>query len=160
MCHNKELRGDKMYEIDLSTLMLVGIDDNSTRVITINDEFIVKESCKKIVDNSCRYFGSSLVDRIKATNRLVKMSSKTPIVIEDTRNIIFFPLKSTREKNNIWISFNQLEEYTKDDKKTVLKFKSGKHVIIDFSYYIIDNQVTRSLILDYELNNRRKSLEK
>ena len=149
-----------MYEIDLSTLMLIGINNEKTKVITIDNEIIVNESCKKIVDNSCKYFGSSLADRIKATNRLVNMASKTPIVIEETRNIIFFPLKSTREKNNVWISFNHLEKYVKDGNKTIFFFKNGKQVIIEFSYYIIDNQVTRSLILDYELNNRRKSLEK
>ncbi len=149
-----------MYEIDLSTLMLIGIDDNNTKVITTDKEFIVNESCKKIVDNSCKFFGSSLTDRIKATNRLVKMASKTPIIIEESRNIIFFPLKSTREKNNIWISFNQLENYSKEDNNTVFKFKNNKVVTIKFSYYIVDNQVTRSLILDYEINNRRKSLKK
>lgn len=149
-----------MYEIDLSTLMLVGIDDDSTKIITTDNEFIIKESCKKIIDNSCKFFGSSLVDRIKSTNRLVNMASKTPIVVEDTRNIIFFPLKSTREKNNIWVSFNNLDTYTKEGSKTKLLFKCGKQINLNFSYYIIDNQVTRSLILDYEINNRRKSLEK
>lgn len=149
-----------MYEIDLSTLMLIGLDDVSTKVVTTDNEFIIKESCKKIIDNSCKYFGSSLVDRVKATNRLVKMASKTPIVVEESRNIIFFPLKSTREKNNIWISFNNLDTYTKDNNKTIFTFKCGKQISLNFSYYIIDNQVTRSLILDYELNNRRKSLGK
>ena len=149
-----------MYEIDLSTLMLIGIDDNKTKIITTEKEFIVNESCKKIIDESCKYFGSSLNDRIKATNRLVKMASKTPILIEESRNIIFFPLKSTREKNNIWISFNQLDNYTKDGYNTIFKFKNNKYVTLKFSYYIIDNQVTRSLILDYEINNRRKSLKK
>ena len=149
-----------MYEIDLSTLMLIGIDDESTKVVTFDNEFIVKQSCRKIVDNSCRYFGCSLVEKVKATNRIASMSSKTPIIIEDTRNIIFFPLKSVREKNNIWISFNNLSNYSKDNDKTILKFKNGKTIAINFSYYIIDNQVTRSLILDYEIKVRRKSLEK
>ena len=149
-----------MYEIDLSTLVLLGINDEATKIVTTENEFIVYESSKKIVDNSCRFFGSSLSDKIKATNRLVNMASKTPIVIEETRNIIFFPLRSTREKNNVWISFNNLDKYTKIANKTELLFKNGKKVIVDFSYYIVDNQVTRSLILDYEINNRRKSLEK
>lgn len=149
-----------MYEIDLSTLMLIGIDDETTKIVTTENEFIIRESCKKIMDNSCKFFGSSLTDRIKATNRIVKMASKTPIVVEDTRNIIFFPLRSTREKNNIWISFNNLDTYSKDDNKTVLIFKNGKKINLIFSYYIIDNQVTRSLMLDYEINIRRKSLEK
>ena len=149
-----------MYEIDLSTLMLIGLDDLSTRIVTTDNDFIIKESCKKIIDNSCRFFGSSLTDRIKSTNRLVNMASKTPIVVEESRSIIFFPLKSTREKNNIWISFNNLDTYTKDGNKTILIFKNGKQISLNFSYYIIDNQVTRSIMLDYEINMRRKSLEK
>ena len=140
-----------MYEIDLSTIMLIGINDSTTKIITINDEFIVNISAKKIIGESCRFFGSSLTDRIKATNRLV---------IEESRNIIFFPLKSTREKNNIWVSFNNLEKYEKKGNSTIFYFKSGKKEIIEFSYYIVDNQVTRSILLDYEINKRRKSLEK
>ena len=148
-----------MYEIDLSTLILIGIDDESTNVITTEGNFIIKESCRKIMDDSCKFFGSSLNERIKSTNRFVNMASKTPIIIEDTRNIIFFPLKSTRLKNNVWISFNNLDKYIKNNNKTNLKFKCGKQVTINYSYYIVDNQVTRCILLDYEIINRRKSLK-
>ena len=148
-----------MYEIDLSTLMLIGIDDESTKVVTIDNDFIVNDNCKNIINNSCRYFGSNLNERVNMTKRLTNIVSKTPIIIEESRNIIFFPLKSTRENNNIWISYNNLDKYLKENDKTVLEFKNGKKIIIKFSYYIIDNQITRSLILDYELNKRRKSLK-
>ena len=86
--------------------------------------------------------------------------SKSPIIIEDSRDIIFFPLKSIRDKCNIWISFNNLEKYVKSGDKTIFYFKGNKQVEIDFSYYIIDNQVTRSLMLDYEVKKRRESLKK
>lgn len=86
-----------MYEIDLSTLLLIGIDEESTKIVTLTDEFIIHENVKTIIDNSCKFFGSSLTDRIKTTNRLINITSKSPIIIEESRNIIFFPLKSTRE---------------------------------------------------------------
>ena len=149
-----------MYEIDLSTIMLIGIDEESTKIVTTDGEFIVNECCKKIIDNSCKYFGGSLSDRVNMTKRLINISSKSPIIVEESRNIIFFPLKSVREKNNIWISFNNLDKYVKKDNKTIFIFKNKKEVILDFSYYIIDNQVTRSLMLDYELKIRRESLKK
>ena len=149
-----------MFEIDLSTLIIIGLDDKTSKIISIDDEKIINESSRKIVDNSCRYFGSSLIERINNTKRLVKLSSKAPIMVEETKNIIFFPLYSTREKKNTWISFNNLDRYDKNGNKTTLYFKCGKKVDIDNSYYIVDNQVTRSLILDYEVNFRRKSLEK
>ena len=149
-----------MYEIDLSTLMLIGIDDNQTKIITMENEFIINLDSKKIIDNSCKFFGSSLSDRVNMTKRLININSKYPIVIEETRNIIFFPLKSVREKCNIWISFNNLDKFIKSGSKTLFYFQNNKQVSIDFSYYIIDNQVTRSLMLDYELKKRRESLKK
>ena len=119
-----------MYEIDLSTLVLMGIDENTTRIITDDDSFIVYASTRKIIDESCKYFGSSIENRIKSTKVVAKMSAKVPIIIEETRNIIFFPIRSTREKNNIWISFNNLENYTKNGRETILKFKSGKEITL------------------------------
>ena len=149
-----------MYEIDLSTVMLIGLDDNKTKIITLDDEFVIEMDSKKIIDNSCKFFGSSLNDRVNMTKRLININSKSPIVIEESRNIVFFPLKSVREKCNIWISFNNLEKFTKSADKTIFIFKYNKQVIIDFSYYIIDNQVTRSLMLDYEIKKRRETLKK
>lgn len=148
-----------MYEIDLSTLLLIGIDDVSTKIVTLDGELIINDNSKDIINNSCKYFGSSLSERLKVTNRLINISSKAPIIIEESRNIIFFPLKSTREKCNIWISFNNLERYEKNDKKTIFYFKNNIKFELYFSYYIVDNQVTRSLMLDYELNKRKKILE-
>ena len=149
-----------MYEIDLSTVMLVGLDDIKTKIITMDNEFILDIDSKKIIDNSCKFFGSSLNDRVNMTKRLINIKSKSPIIIEESRDIIFFPLKSIRDKCNIWISFNNLEKFVKSEDKTIFYFKGNKQVEIDFSYYIIDNQVTRSLMLDYEVKKRRESLKK
>ena len=149
-----------MYEIDLSTVMLIGLDDIKTKIITMDNEFILDIDSKKIIDNSCKFFGSSLNDRVNMTKRLINIKSKSPIIIEESRDIIFFPLKSIRDKCNIWISFNNLEKFIKSGDKTIFYFKGNKQVEIDFSYYIIDNQVTRSLMLDYEVKKRRESLKK
>ena len=111
-----------MYEIDLSTVMLIGIDESKTKVVTLDDEFIIDIDSKKIMDNSCKFFGSSLSDRVNMTKRLVGIKSKSPIIVEDSRNIIFFPLKSVRDKCNIWISFNNLEKYVKNGDKTTFIF--------------------------------------
>ena len=149
-----------MYEIDLSTVMLISLDDIKTKIITMDDEFVLDIDSKKIIDNSCKFFGSSLNDRVNMTKRLINIKSKSPIIIEESRDIIFFPLKSIRDKCNIWISFNNLEKFVKSGDKTIFYFKGNKQVEIDFSYYIIDNQVTRSLMLDYEVKKRRESLKK
>lgn len=148
-----------MYEIDLSTLMLIGIDNNTTKIVTSEDEFSVNLCSKDIINNSCKFFGSTLTDRIKCTKILTNISSKAPIIIEESRDLIFFPLMSTREKNNVWISFNNIKSYEKIDNGTLIIFNCGKEILCDFSYYIVDNQVTRSMILDYQLKYRKDSLK-
>ena len=85
-----------MYEIDLSTVMLVGLDDIKTKIITMDNEFILDIDSKKIIDNSCKFFGSSLNDRVNMTKRLINIKSKSPIIIEESRDIIFFPLMSIK----------------------------------------------------------------
>lgn len=149
-----------MYEINLSTLMLIGINEFSTKVVEIDKEFIVESSARDIMNNSCKFFGSSLNERVNTTKRLVNISSKAPILVEESRSIIFFPLRSTREKNNIWVSFNNLVSFESKNKSTMFVFKENKEYSLDFSYYIIDNQVTRSMMLDYILKKRKETLKK
>ena len=36
-----------MYEIDLSTLMLIGLDDENTKIITLDDELVINIDSKK-----------------------------------------------------------------------------------------------------------------
>lgn len=147
-----------MEEINLSTLMLIGIDDYTTKVITYDGEFIVNMCARDIINDSCKNFGSSLKNRIKMTDSIIHITSKPPIIIEETRDIIFFPLRSPRLEDNIWISFNNLERYEQENSQTALFFKKNKKILIDFSYYVLDNQVTKAILFHYELNKRRKSL--
>lgn len=147
-----------MYEIDLSTLLLMGISEELTKVVCLDEELFIDDNAKNIINYSCKFFGSSLVERINFTKRLINVSNKSPIFIEETKNIIFFPLRSTREKVNIWISFNNLESYEQVGRKTMLKFKNKKEIIVDYSYYIVDNQITRCMMLDYTMKKRRESL--
>lgn len=147
-----------MYEINLSTLLLIGIDEKTTKVVDFNGEYIIKECSKNIVNYSCKFFGSSLIERGNITKRLINVSNKAPIFIEETKNMIFFPLRSTREKVNVWISFNNLESYQQDGCKTLLKFKNQQELLVDFSYYMVDNQMTRCMMLDYMAKKRRESL--
>ena len=90
-----------MEEINLSTIMLIGQDENLTKIITIDDEYFVDKSSYKLINQSCKFFGSNLKERIKMTNRLINVSIKSPIIIEERRNIIFFPLKSSKKRYSL-----------------------------------------------------------
>lgn len=92
--------------------------------------------------------------------KILGISHKAPIIVEESRGIIFFPTASPRLATCSWISLNNIKDYAKYNKKTIIKFTCGKNVKFDLSYGIVDNQVLRATRLSVLLNERRKELEK
>ena len=143
------------YEINSDTLAVIAIDQSMSKVIEKNDVFYVNVSAMDIIDCSCKFFGSSYSGRFEGTKNLTGISYKSPIIIEETRNIIFFPTASPRINGCTWISLNNILDYSKNDKKTNLKFSNGYNLELDISYNIIENQILRATRLDSILRSRK-----
>lgn len=147
------------YEINISTLALLPVIDVGTLVLEADSEFKVNKKTTKIIDNSCRYFGSSLIGRQDGTKNMIGTSIKAPIIIEESKEIIFFPTASPRIENCSWISYNNLLKYEKIDKNlTRLYFCGERNLDLDISYNIIDNQVTRCIRLEKALLKRKRTI--
>lgn len=143
------------YEINSETFAIIAIDQTMSKVIEKNNVFYVKISAMDIIDNSCKFFGSSYLGRFEGTKNLTGISYKSPIIIEESRNIIFFPTTSPRINGCNWISLNNISEYTKNKSKTNLIFSNGYNLEIDISYNIIENQILRATRLDSILRKRK-----
>jgi len=145
------------YEISVNTLLLYSMKNNKTIVYEDDNNYCINKKSSKIVDDSCKYFGSSLSGRQDGTKNLIGTSIKAPIIIEDSKNIIFFPTSSPRNELCNWISFNNLIKYEKiKHGYTKLYFSNGFEYDIDVSYNIIDNQVTRCIKLEKIYLKRKK----
>ena len=132
------------YEINRGTLALIPEGEETTRVYEVDQEFLVKKSAYQIVDDSCKYFGSSYMGRLDGTKALVGYNYKAPIIIEETNKIIFFPTTSPRQTDCTWISLNNIKEYLKIEKKSLIIFKNDKNIEIDMSYGTLENQILRA----------------
>ena len=148
------------YEINRNTIMIIPVNDKQSRVVETDAEYIVDDNAYSIMERSCLYFGSSFEGRISSSKEMLGSIYKAPILIEESRNIIFFPIKSCVVKQNVWISLNNLVSYNKHDKKTIVTFKNDKQMLIDAPYFSIDNQVLRSTMLESILRRRRNEEEK
>lgn len=82
----------KEYEINAQTLAVIPVKENKTRIIEMNKELMVNLPCREIIDNSCKFFGSSLEGRVNGTKTLTGITHKSPIIIEESKKIIFFQL--------------------------------------------------------------------
>lgn len=145
------------YEINGNTLAIIPIAKNKSRVFEADNEIIVNKSAKEIIDDSCKYFGSSYSGRFEGTKKILGVSYKSPIIIEESREIIFFPTTSPRNGNCSWISLNNIEDYVKNDERTLVNFKNGNTLDLGVSLGSFENQMIRSMRLANILKRRKLS---
>ena len=145
----------KDYEINEKTLAVIPSGTSKSKVYEDNDEFFVDKDVHTIMEESCQYFGSTLEGRQKGTTSLLGITHKTPIIVEETKEIIFFPTSSPRREICAWVSLNNLESYKKVDDKILLTFANNKEVELNTTYGIIDNQVLRATRLESILRKRK-----
>lgn len=145
----------KEYEINPSTIAIVAIEKNLSKVIEVEREFFVEASSLKIISDSCKYFGSSYEGRFEGTKKLTGVANKSPIIIEESKNIIFFPTSSPRRVFCNWISLNKIDNYKRKGEKTILKFVNNYYLELNMSYESLENQILRATRLDAILRKRK-----
>ena len=143
------------YEINSSTLAIIPLGENISKVYEEEAEYIVSKSPNAIIKENCEFYGSSYEGRCKGTKKLTGIKSKFPIIIEESRNIIFFPTSSVRSDNNTWIALNNIKEYTEDNLNSKITFKNNENLDLDISYYSLDNQICRAYMLNSKLYDKK-----
>ena len=146
------------YEISKETLAIIPIDNYCSRVVEKEDVFIVEKTPMEIIEDSCSFFGSSYVGRANGTKKLIGISHKAPIIVEETKEIIFFPTSSPRLYECCWLSLKNIEKYHKKAKTSAILFDSGYLLELDMSYGSLDNQVLRATRLESVLRTRKNKV--
>lgn len=143
------------YSINKNTLAVLPFGDKSI-VYEKEDYFLVNTKPNKIMDDSCKYYGSSMAGRLKGTDNLIGVSYKAPIIIEENSPLVFFPTSSPRLKKCAWICLNNISKYyyDKNSKKCIVKFLNDETIAFSMSYNILNNQVLKANRLEYVLRNR------
>lgn len=144
------------YEINYDTLAILPINSKMSRVIEKEDSFIVNKNATEIIDDSCRYFGSTYKGRTDATKNLIGINYKSPIIIEETRDIIFFPTGSPRFNNCYWISLNNIKSSIKNNKFCTIIFINDIELELKISHESLKNQILRATLLESVIKKRRK----
>lgn len=145
------------YEISFDTQVILPINDKSSRIIENNDSYVVNITPLQILEHSCEYFGSSLDGRKEGTKKLLGITHKSPIIVEESRKIIFFPTTSPDRIDCIWINLEKINKYYKSSpKKSIIEFKNGDIIEFDVSIGSLTNQILRASRLKYILEERIK----
>ena len=145
----------KKYEVNNDTVAVLGIDKSTSRVIENKKEYLVENNSYHIMDESCKYFGSSYLGRQEGSRQILGAKYKLPIVVEETSELIFFPIGSLEKSDCLWISLKWFKEVTGRGKKVYITLKNGKKIECKSSKESIQNQVMRASRLNLLLNQRK-----
>ncbi|MCP3026729.1 competence protein ComK [Halobacillus sp. A5] len=150
------------YEVNPRTMALVAGYDSLgqivTEVVEREQRFYLADYPSKIIDNSCRYFASSLEGRISGTKQVAGFTHKPPIVISQTMGMYFFPIISPKRKECSWIAHKYIRSYEgESDQSTTIIFTNGTSINVPVSVGMISNQVQRTAQFRFTLEDRLKN---
>ena len=144
------------YEISSATLAIVPLGEEVSKVYEEEDEYIIQKSANSIIKDNCEFYGSSYEGRCIGTKTLTGIKTKFPIIIEESRNIIFFPTSSTRTKQSTWIALNKIKEISKKEhQNSEILFKNQDTLDLDISVNSLENQIVRATMLKSKLYERK-----
>lgn len=142
---------DDNYEINKGTLAIIPVNENITQIVEMDSNFFVGCPANKIIETSCKSFGSTYTGRLEGTKALLGINYKAPIIISEANNIIVFPTASPRCGNCCWIALNNIAEFKKSDKNTIINFINNKEIELNISSFVIENQIYKATMLESKL---------
>lgn len=143
------------YEITFDTQVILPVENNSSRIIENNESYVINVPPMQVLEHSCEYFGSSFKGRKEGTKKLLGITHKSPIIVEESRKIIFFPTTSPDRIDCVWINLEKVNKYYKSSsKKSIIEFKNGDIIEFDVSIGSLTNQIMRASRLKYILEER------
>jgi len=151
------------YEVTpLTMAVLANTDEEGIRNTVVLEErrkYTVYTTPTKMIDEACKFFGSSLKGRLEGTKDISKITHKAPIAIDPSSGMYFFPTASPSNKQCSWIAHSHVKEINPIKKgKTEIVFKNDQRVIIHVSYGSMLNQLQRTAQFRFSLDTRIKLL--
>ncbi len=145
--------GDIMdYFITQETLLIMPITKTQTKILENDNVMFVDSKTFKIVNDNCKLYGSTYLNRVEFSKTILKCRCKMPIILDNDGNIILFPTTSKRQEHCAWLNYNNIKSYKEQgSKNVVVTFLNGIKIVINMSYYTFEHQINKChrLKLDY-----------
>ena len=144
------------YEISKGTLAILPNDNDTSLIYEDDERYFVNQTPFQIMEESCKYFGSTYRGRKESAREILGAEYKVPIIVEDSDNLIVFPTTSPKADDCVWISLKRVKSFEKIDSiNTKIIFDNNKEIIVPTSYRTIENQISRASRLDLIMRSRK-----
>lgn len=123
-------------------------DDKRTTLCFNHAQYVINGGLTSYLNTLCLSYGSNLQGVIDSFNYYYPAIQKTPLVISLEDELILFPLVSLKQNQNILINYFDINSIKKQSNyQTIVHFKSGHFVVVDYNIRSIRRQISR--IQDY-----------
>lgn len=117
------------------------------------DSQIIKERVAKIIDRSCRFYGSSYVFKKEDTMRITGISSKPPILFTPLFPTYFFPTHSDRKADNTWINIHYVHNIRPlKEGKCKVTFVDNQSIVANISAHSMHHQYLNGIYYYYMMD--------
>lgn len=117
--------------LDVEVLYLIG-DSSSTNIVKVHEEIELDKPIKKVINQTCLKFLTTIEGRIEAIKQVYKISKFVPIYINN--NLILQPVNSIKNWQQIYINIYNIKKVNKVNDQVVITFINDKVLYLDISY--------------------------
>lgn len=150
---------DKDYIINTDTLALVPITKKKTKVYENNGVYVINKNARRIIEDNCIFFGSSYEGRKRSATTCLGIKQKSPILIEESNDLIFFPTASPRVHECAWIAVNHVENFECcDECESKINFENNSTLRVKASPTTIENQILRATRLESIVHRKKRQI--
>ena len=143
------------YLINEKTLAIIS-NDLITKVIEEKAILTINKSSLSIIDESCKYYFSSFHGRCESTKYLLNINCKVPIIISESKQIIFFPTNSPYDKKCIWLNYDYVNKFYEEEKYINVILKNDYLIKTNITARVLNNQILKTSRLISILKSNRE----
>ncbi|UGB30653.1 competence protein ComK [Metabacillus sp. B2-18] len=116
----------------------------------------VPRSPKKIIEESCDYYGCSMSGRKQSALTILKGKKMIPILISRMDSLCMVPLCSPESPNCIWVANQHVLKISVVQNKTIIHLNNHKKIKVELSRMALEAKLgTAALLVNtYELRKK------
>ncbi|HLR67200.1 MAG TPA: competence protein ComK [Virgibacillus sp.] len=134
--------------------------DYESIVLERENVYCVRQNPLNIIKATCEDDWTTYEGRKNIIAKRLNLPHKTPMMLSQEDKIFAYPTLSPKKYNCSWIFLHIVVETGKEGKHGVLLIHDRMKVKLDVSYYILQAQLEKVLILRHAVQGNEKNLYK
>ena len=134
------------YIINNKTIAILK-NNNNTIIYDVDNIRVINKNIKRILDENCSFYGSSLSGRKKSAKNILNIHYKVPVVVKE--DVILLQVNNIRNKECLFLVLNKIVDYKLENQKLKIICINKQVFLINIS----KNSFEKMLINSIKLNN-------